>query len=222
MTWRDVLRACSTASGRGSSSWVPGGSGEAMPGTGIRRPDYKWGDVIELRYSEEPCHRPDAQGSGHDRPVLAESYLFKAPGGSRSCQCCLQRRTYSDVVREAQEVVELALKGMLRQVGVEPPRWHDVNSILPETVDSKRAPVAQLDRAPGFEPVGRGFKSLRARHLPTVKTPARPRGVGLSPTAPTTALAVAADCPGAGRAATRAMITCCAPRGAPDPESARR
>jgi hypothetical protein len=28
-----------------------------------------------------------------------------------------------------------------------------------------RAPVAQLDRAPGFEPVGRGFKSLRARHF---------------------------------------------------------
>ncbi len=26
------------------------------------------------------------------------------------------------------------------------------------------APVAQLDRAPGFEPVGRGFKSLRAHH----------------------------------------------------------
>src|SRR5437667_782459 len=25
------------------------------------------------------------------------------------------------------------------------------------------APVAQLDRAAGFEPVGRGFKSLRAR-----------------------------------------------------------
>ena len=27
------------------------------------------------------------------------------------------------------------------------------------------APVAQLDRAPGFEPVGRGFKSLRARQF---------------------------------------------------------
>ena len=27
------------------------------------------------------------------------------------------------------------------------------------------APVAQLDRAPGFEPVGRGFESLRARHF---------------------------------------------------------
>ena len=29
-------------------------------------------------------------------------------------------------------------------------------------VSDSRAPVAQLDRAPGFEPVGRGFKSLRA------------------------------------------------------------
>ncbi len=33
---------------------------------------------------------------------------------------------------------------------------------------SLRAPVAQLDRAPGFEPVGRGFKSLRA-HQPSPK-----------------------------------------------------
>jgi hypothetical protein len=31
---------------------------------------------------------------------------------------------------------------------------------------SQCAPVAQLDRAPGFEPVGRGFKSLRA-HQPS-------------------------------------------------------
>src|SRR3954464_10419644 len=34
------------------------------------------------------------------------------------------------------------------------------------------APVAQLDRAAGFEPVGRGFKSLRARH-PNGKAVAR-------------------------------------------------
>src|SRR4051812_12997117 len=32
------------------------------------------------------------------------------------------------------------------------------------TMDS-RAPLAQLDRAAGFEPVGREFESLRARHL---------------------------------------------------------
>ena len=28
-----------------------------------------------------------------------------------------------------------------------------------------KASVAQLDRAPGFEPGGRGFESLRMRHI---------------------------------------------------------
>ena len=30
---------------------------------------------------------------------------------------------------------------------------------------TNNAPVAQLDRVPGFEPGGREFESLRARHL---------------------------------------------------------
>ena len=36
------------------------------------------------------------------------------------------------MVREAQELVELALKGMLRQLGLDPPKWHDVGPILVE------------------------------------------------------------------------------------------
>jgi HEPN domain-containing protein len=39
------------------------------------------------------------------------------------------------VVREAQELVELALKGMLRYVGIDPPKWHDVGPILAEQQD---------------------------------------------------------------------------------------
>ena len=39
---------------------------------------------------------------------------------------------YSDVVREAQEIVELSLKGMLRYVGIEPPKWHDVGHLVVE------------------------------------------------------------------------------------------
>jgi len=39
---------------------------------------------------------------------------------------------FSDVVREAQEIVELALKGMLRQIGVEPPKVHDVGDLIVE------------------------------------------------------------------------------------------
>ena len=38
------------------------------------------------------------------------------------------------------------------------------------------APVAQLDRAAGFEPVGRGFESLRARHTFPHNTAARDAG----------------------------------------------
>lgn len=37
---------------------------------------------------------------------------------------------FSDVIREAQEVVELATKAMLRCVGIDPPKWHGVGSII--------------------------------------------------------------------------------------------
>lgn len=39
---------------------------------------------------------------------------------------------YSDVIREGQEIVELCLKAMLRQVGIEPPKWHDVGCLFIE------------------------------------------------------------------------------------------
>ncbi|HHW01366.1 MAG TPA: HEPN domain-containing protein [Thermoanaerobacterales bacterium] len=34
----------------------------------------------------------------------------------------MKEGAYSDVIREAQEAVELALKGMLRKLGIEPPK----------------------------------------------------------------------------------------------------
>ena len=43
-----------------------------------------------------------------------------------------RKGAYSDVVREAQEIVELSLTGMLRSVGVEPPTYHDVGNLLLE------------------------------------------------------------------------------------------
>lgn len=63
---------------------------------------------------------------------LAASYLEKAGKRLKILDVLHADAAYSDVVREAQEVVELALKGMLRQVGIEPPNWHDVGSILAE------------------------------------------------------------------------------------------
>ena len=66
---------------------------------------------------------------------LAQSYLLKAQKRLKILTVLLDEQAYSDVIREAQEIVELALKGVLRQVGVEPPKWHDVGPVLQEYRD---------------------------------------------------------------------------------------
>ena len=63
---------------------------------------------------------------------LAQSYLLKATKRLKILPVLFEEGAYSDVVREAQEIVELSLKGMLRQVGIEPPKWHDVGQMLLE------------------------------------------------------------------------------------------
>ena len=63
---------------------------------------------------------------------LAESYLIKVTKQLKILPILLDDEAYSNVVREAQEIVELALKGMLRQVGMEPPHWHDVGRFVRE------------------------------------------------------------------------------------------
>ncbi len=64
--------------------------------------------------------------------TLAQSYLIKAIKRLKVLELLLEEEAYSDVVREAQELVELAQKAMLRQVGIDPPKWHDVGGILLE------------------------------------------------------------------------------------------
>jgi HEPN domain-containing protein len=61
---------------------------------------------------------------------LALSYLEKAQKRQRIQDVLLEEQAYSDVVREAQEIVELALKAMLRLIGVDPPKQHDVGGLL--------------------------------------------------------------------------------------------
>lgn len=77
---------------------------------------------------------------------LAASYLTKARLRLTILRTLFDGRGYSDVVREAQEIVELALKGMLRQVGIEPPKFHDVGPLVRH--HSARFPLAieEIDR----------------------------------------------------------------------------
>ncbi|HHW15411.1 MAG TPA: HEPN domain-containing protein [Firmicutes bacterium] len=75
------------------------------------------------------------------RSSLAQSYLVKARSRLKILPVLLADEDYSDVLREAQEIVELALKGMLRQVGIEPPKFHDVGPALLEFADRFAADV---------------------------------------------------------------------------------
>ena len=54
--------------------------------------------------------------------LLGESYFKKAKTRLKILSLLIDEGDYSDVVREAQEIVELALKGILRKIGVEPPK----------------------------------------------------------------------------------------------------
>lgn len=71
---------------------------------------------------------------------LSESYLEKAKVRLEVLDLLFRRKAYSDVVREAQEAVELALKALLRREGIEPPKWHDVSELL--LAKRERLPVA--------------------------------------------------------------------------------
>ncbi len=63
---------------------------------------------------------------------LAKSYFIKAEKRLKILDILLNEEDYSDVVREAKEIVGLSLKGMLRFVGVEPPKYHDVGPLIVE------------------------------------------------------------------------------------------
>jgi HEPN domain-containing protein len=61
---------------------------------------------------------------------LALSYLDRARKRRAAIAALLEEEAYADVVREAQETVELVLKGVLRFAGMEPPKRHDVSRAL--------------------------------------------------------------------------------------------
>jgi hypothetical protein len=71
---------------------------------------------------------------------LGQSYVERARGRLRFLGPMQAAGLHADVVRESQEVVELALKGLLRIVGVDPPKEHDVGKIL--TTQESRLPKA--------------------------------------------------------------------------------
>ena len=84
---------------------------------------------------------------------LAADYVRRAGARLRALDVLFQEESWADVVREAQEVVELALKGLLRASGIDPPRIHDVADVLlaeearlPEAVRADVGRLAEVSR----------------------------------------------------------------------------
>lgn len=73
-------------------------------------------------------------------PELARDYVRRAQVRLDALDVLFEGRSWADVVREAQETVELTLKGLLRACGIDPPRVHDVSDIL--LAERDRLPVA--------------------------------------------------------------------------------
>jgi len=61
---------------------------------------------------------------------LAWDYIERATARLRAVDVLFEAESWADVVRESQELVELALKALLRSVGIDPPRIHDVSDVL--------------------------------------------------------------------------------------------
>jgi hypothetical protein len=75
---------------------------------------------------------------------LSRAYLAKVRLRMEVVRLLAERRGWTDLVRQAQELVELASKAMLRQVGIDPPRLHDVGPVL--LAEQSRFPPALHDR----------------------------------------------------------------------------
>jgi len=90
---------------------------------------------------------------------LAADYVRRAAARVRALDVLFEAESWADVVRESQEVVELALKGLLRAWGVEPPRIHDVSDVL--LAERERLPEALWAEVPQLAQASRELRRDR-------------------------------------------------------------
>ena len=91
--------------------------------------------------------------------TLAVDHLRRATARLTALDALYDAESWADVVRESQEAVELALKGLLRASGVDPPRVHDVAGVLEAERD--RLPSSLSPDLPRLAAVSRDLRRDR-------------------------------------------------------------
>jgi hypothetical protein len=90
---------------------------------------------------------------------LAADHVRRAIARLRALDVLFDAESWADVVRESQEVVELALKGLLREYGVDPPRIHDVADVL--LAERSRLPAAIASEVESLAAASRSLRRDR-------------------------------------------------------------
>ena len=90
---------------------------------------------------------------------LAAGYFRKCTDRLAALEVLVARDAFSDVIRESQEVVELALKGVLRAIGIDPPKWHDVGDLLIEF--EAKLPMLAPDEIRGLAAASKSLRKER-------------------------------------------------------------
>src|SRR5262245_11843484 len=76
--------------------------------------------------------------------TLAHDYFKRARVRLKVLALLQSQGAHADVIREAQEAVELILKGYLRLRLIDPPKWHDMAPILRENT-ARLSPRVQAE-----------------------------------------------------------------------------
>jgi HEPN domain-containing protein len=90
---------------------------------------------------------------------LAHDYLHRSAIRLKAIQVLYDERSWADVVRECQEVVELCLKARLRMHGISFPRTHDVSQVLVQ--ESARFPASIQAKIPFLATTSRSLRRDR-------------------------------------------------------------
>ena len=90
---------------------------------------------------------------------LALDYLKRAGHRLKALETLMAEESWADVVREAQELVELTLRALLRSGGVDVPRVHDLSPVLQE--NAERLPVSIRGRLGELVGISRALRRDR-------------------------------------------------------------
>lgn len=90
---------------------------------------------------------------------LAKDYIERAKIRIGAVNFLFSKKSWADVVRESQEIVELALKALLRECHIDVPRIHDVSGILNQ--ESNKLPKIIKDQLEKICTISRSLRRDR-------------------------------------------------------------